>query len=98
MRLTFNKLNHKRKCFFQLKSLKDCDIIYYGEKNFANNPCHSGSFFRIRSSHLNLNRLILLPANRKHYGNHFFGVNGVVTKLNARMAQSILRNFERRLG
>ncbi len=82
-----------------------CDIIYYREKNSATNPCHSGSFFRTRSSHVNLNWLTLLQANLRPYGNqNVFGVNEVVTKLkyfsfiNAIMAQSILCNFERRLG
>ncbi len=82
-----------------------CDIIYYREKNSANNPCHSGSFFRTRSSHVKLNWLTLLQTNLRPYGNQdFFGVNGVVTKLkyfsyiNAIMAQSIPYNFERRLG
>ncbi len=74
------------------------------EKTSTSNPCHSGSFFKNRSSHVNLNWLILLPANLRPYGDHFFGVNGVVTKLkyfsyiNARMVQSILCNFERHLG
>ncbi len=42
---------------------------FYREKNFANNPCQSGS------SHVNLNWLILLQANLRPYGNHFFSVN-----------------------
>ncbi len=51
---------------------------------------------------MNLNWLISLPSNLRAYGNHFLGVNGVVTKLacfshiNARMAQSVLCIFERR--
>ncbi len=55
-------------------------------------------------SHVNLNWLILLQTNLRPYGNQvFFGENGVVTKLyssyvNAKMAQSILCNFKRRLG
>ncbi len=64
-----------------------------------------GHFFRIRSSHMNLNWLIQLQANLRPYGNEdVFGVNGVITKLkyfncsNARMVPSILCNFERRLG
>ncbi len=53
---------------------------------------------------MNLNWFILLPSNLRAYGNHFFGVNGIVNKLecfshiNARMAQSVLCNFERRFG
>ncbi len=80
------------------------DIIHCREKTSANNPCHSGPFFRIRSSHVNLNWLILLQANPRPYGNQAFSVNGVATKLkcfsyiNARMAQSVLCNFERCLG
>ncbi len=85
------------------KNLKMCDIIHWREKNSVYNSFHSGSFFRIRSSHVNLNWLILLQANPRPYGNQvFFGANGVVTKLtcfiNVRMAQSVLCNFERRLG
>ncbi len=78
-----------------------CEIIHGREINFVNNPCHSVPFFRIRSTHVNLNWLILLQALRK---SNFFGVNGVVTKLkcfnyiNVRMAQSVLSHFERRLG
>ncbi len=80
------------------------DDIYCHEIKSVNNPCHSGSLFRIRSSHVNLNWFILLQANLRSYGNHFFSVNGVVTKLkcfsyiNARMAPNVLSNFERRLG
>ncbi len=46
----------------------------------------------------------MLQTNLRPYGNQvFFGVNGVVSKLyssyvNARMAQSNLCNFKRRLG
>ncbi len=54
---------------------------------------------------MNLNRLILLQANLRPQGiQDFFGVNEEVTKLkylsyiNARMAQGILCNFERRSG
>ncbi len=77
-----------------------CDIIHGRETNFVKNPCHSAPFFRIRSSHVNLNWLTLLQANPRPYGNRFFRV---VTKrkffsyINARMAQSSLCNFERRL-
>ncbi len=80
-----------------------CDNIYCHETYFVNNPCHSGSFFRILSSHVNLNWLILLQANLRPCGK-FFRVNGVVTKqkvfshINARMAPSILCSFERHLG
>ncbi len=106
--MSFNKLHYKENVF-QVKSLKKvwcyCDDIYCYETNSVNNPCYSWSFFRIRSSRVNFNLIILLQANLRPYGNKdFFGVNGVVTKLkyfsymNARMAQSILCNFERRLG
>ncbi len=102
--MPFNKLHYKENVF-QLKSLKICYIIYYRGKNSANNPCNNESFFRIRSSHVNLNWPILLQVNLRPYGNHdFFGVNGEVTELkyfsytNARKGQSILCNFERRLG
>ncbi len=54
---------------------------------------------------MNLDWLILLQAYLRPYGNQgSFGANGVVIKLktvsyiSARMAQSILCNFERRLG
>ncbi len=68
-----------------------CDIIHCREKNPVNNPCYSGPFFRIRSSHVNLNWLILLQANPRPYGK-FFCLSWVVTKLkcfiyiNTRMA------------
>ncbi len=82
-----------------------CDIIHCREENSVNNPCHSGSFFPIRSLHVNLNWLILLQANPRLYGNQvFFCVSAVVTKLkcftyiNARMAQSVLCHFGRRLS
>ncbi len=81
-----------------------CDIIHCRETNSVNNPCHSGSLFRIRSSHVNLNWLILLQVNPRPYGNQVFCVNGVVTKLtffiyiNARMAQNVLCHFGKRLG
>ncbi len=69
------------------------DIIHCREKNSVNNPCYSGSLFRIRPSHVNLNWIILSQANPRPYGNQVFCVSGVVTKLkcfiyiNARMAQ-----------
>ncbi len=81
-----------------------CDLIHCRAKNSVNNPCHIGSFFRIHSSHVNLNWHILLQANPGPYGNQFFYVSGVVTKLkcfihiDARMAQSVLCHFGRRLG
>ncbi len=91
---------------FQLTSLKKCVILFIAaRKKSANNPCHSGSFFRIRSSHVNLNWLILLQANLTPTEiEFFFVVNGIATKvkcfsyINARMAQSVLCHFERRLG
>ncbi len=88
------------KNFFQLRSLQNI-LFIEREKNSVNNPYYSGSFFRICSSHVNLNWLVLLQAN---LGPFFFGVNGVVTKLknfgfiNAGMAASILCNFGRHLG
>ncbi len=63
----FSKLHYKENGF-QLKS----DIIYCREKNPVYNPCHSGSFFRIRSPHVNLNWLILLQVNLRPYGNQVF--------------------------
>ncbi len=79
-----------------------CDISHCHETYFVNNPCHSGSFFRILSSHVNLNWYILLQANPGSYGNQVFcGVNGVVkcfSYIKAGMAQSVLCHFERRLG
>ncbi len=51
----------------------------------GNNTCPSGAIFRIRSSHVNLNWLILLQANLRPYGSQVF-----FSYVNARMAQSVL--------
>ncbi len=48
-----------------------CDIIHCRETNSVSNPCHCRSFFRIRSSHVNLNwafrtDCLALPQPRTH--------------------------------
>ncbi len=61
------------KMFFSVNKFQKCVIlVIVTRKKSINNPCHSGSFFRIPSSHVNLNWHILLQANPGSYGNQFF--------------------------